>query len=149
MANTDRTPTVGGIGVSSNLSPRVANPDITVPDNNVITISGTLSLSKNLARSAITGSVRAGQAGDEYVQAMQDVGTVEELLNVGEMGMVGWCAFRNKDTTNYVELGKATGQYTLRLGPGEFHGPVRWNGPLIFAKADTATCKVEYLAIEL
>ena len=148
MPNTDRTPTVGGLTVSSNLAPRVADPTITVPANNVVTISGTLSMSKSLARASLAGSLRAGQAGDEYVQAVQDVGTAEELLGVGDMGQVGWCAFRNTDSTNYVELGKAPGEYTLRLGPGEFHGPMVWNGPLIYAKANTATCKVEYLVIE-
>ena len=116
---------------------------------NEITVSGTLSYSKSTARASLSGSLRADQTGDHYVQAVQDVGLVEENIAKGDIGTIGWCAFRNNDTTNFVELGATTGVYTLKLGPGEFHGPLRWNSTAVFAKADTGSCKVEYLLIEL
>jgi hypothetical protein len=148
MADTPRTPTVGAITILNVNGPRVANPIVTVPANNAITVSGALSLAKSLARASLTGSVRAGQAGDGYMQSVADIGTAEEILDVGDMGQIGWCAFKNRDATNFVQLGKSPGVYTLKLGPGEFHGPMVWNGPLIYAKADTATCKIDYLVIE-
>src|SRR5215472_14737294 len=116
---------------------------------NEITVSGTLSYSKSSARASLSGSLRADQTGDHYVQAIQDVGTVEENIAKGDIGTIGWCAFRNNDTTNYVELGATTGVYSLKLGPGEFHGPMKWNSSSVFARANTASCKVEYLLIEL
>ena|SRR5215831_10491842 len=148
MPDTPRTPTVGALSIVSVNGPRVANPTVTLPANNAITVSGTLGYAKNLARSGLSGSIRVGQAGDGYHQAVADIGTVEEIVDVGDMGQIGWVAFKNRDATNFIQLGKAPNTYTLKLGPGEFHGPMAWDGPLIYAKADTATCKMDYLVLE-
>jgi hypothetical protein len=116
---------------------------------NEITLSGSISYSKNKAKAALAGSATASQTGDHYVQEVQDVGTVEEQLAKGDIGTIGWCAFRNMDTVNFVQIGAAAGEYSIKLGPGEFHGPMRWSGSAVYAKADTAACKVEYLLLEL
>src|SRR6266542_3229329 len=102
---------------------------------NEITMTGSLSYLKNRARAALSGSATVDQAGDHYVQQVQDVGTAEEQLEKGDIATIGWCAFRNMDATNYVELGATAGVYSMMLDPGEFIGPMRWSGSAIYAKA--------------
>lgn len=115
---------------------------------NEIRINGTLTYAKGNARASLAGSGTFDQTGEHYVQTVADVGTTEEELDKGDIGTIGWVSFRNMDDTNYVEIGAATGEYTIKLDPLEYQGPMKWNGAGIFAKANTAPCQVEYLAIE-
>jgi|SRR2546428_930067 len=115
---------------------------------NEITLSGSLSYSKNKAKASLSGTQTADVTGDHYMQGVQDVGTVEESISKGDIGTIGFCAFRNADSTNFVQVGAASGSYSLKLKPGEFAGPIRWNGTAVYAKADTAAVELEYLLVE-
>jgi hypothetical protein len=114
---------------------------------NEISYSGTLRYSKDKAAAAQTISFLADQAGDKYQAGIQTVGTTEEALEQGDVGTIGFVAMRNADDTNYVEIGKTTGVYSIKLEPGE-GCRVSWNGTTILAKANTAPCDVDYLIIE-
>ena len=114
---------------------------------NEIGTTGSLSYTKANARASLSGN-NSYDGGDHYISNVADVGTTEETLSKGDIGTIGLCGFRNMDATNYVELGSATGVYTLRVDAGKFSGPIMWNASSIFAKANTAGVKVEYLLVE-
>ena len=77
-----------------------------------------------------------------------DIGTVEETISLGDISTNGWCIARNLDAANYVEIGFSTGVYGIRLEAGEVM-LFRLNpGATIYAKANTATCKVAVAVIE-
>ena len=79
------------------------------------------------------------------------VGTSEETAgpSFGDIGTEGLCVIYNLDTTNYVQVGFATGVYGMRL-----HGA---SAPAIFflepnstlyLKANTAACNVRIIVYE-
>ncbi len=72
----------------------------------------------------------------------QTIGTTEETIPTSEITTLGWAVFRNLDSTNYIELGFSTGVYGVRLKAGEI-ATFRLNpGTTIYAKANTAACKL-------
>lgn len=75
---------------------------------------------------------------------VQNIGTTETTLNLGTVTPTGYAFFHNLDATNYVELGKATGVYVLKLLAGEFALLRLDTWSTIFAKANTAAVDLEY-----
>lgn len=72
----------------------------------------------------------------------QTIGTSEETIPTTEITTLGWAVFRNLDATNYIEIGFSTGVYGIRLEAGEV-ACFRLNpGATIYAKANTAACKL-------
>lgn len=70
------------------------------------------------------------------------IGTTEESYSFGELATLGWIAFKNLDTTNYVEWGFSTGVYGGKIMPGE-EGTFRLKpGTTMYFKANTAACKM-------
>jgi hypothetical protein len=114
---------------------------------NEISVSATVRYAKNKAAASLTTSFLASQTGDKYEAGIQTIGATEETVQKNDVGTVGFAAFRNSDDTNFVQLGAATGAYTVKLLPGE-GCLVRWNGSTVYAKADTAPIALEYLLIE-
>lgn len=114
---------------------------------NEIRFSGSLRYTEGVESATLTGSGTADQTGTEYVQATQEVGLVEEQIAKGDIGVIGWCAFRNLDATHFVELGATTGVYTIKLKAGAT-AIVPWDGSTVYALADTSICQIEYLMIE-
>lgn len=113
-----------------------------------IRISATLRYAKNQESSSITTAFTADQTGSAFESGLQTVGTSEEALVKGDIGTIGYVGVRNTDATNFVELGAVTAEYSVKLAPGE--GCVMpWKRTNIYAKADTASCKVAYTLIEL
>ena len=87
--------------------------------------------------------------GDAFTHGVQEVGTSEEELAQGaEVGTPGYVLVINLDSTNYVEIGSTTGVYDIKLLAGEA-ALYRHNSATIYARANTAACKVEYIVIEL
>lgn len=89
-------------------------------------------------------------AGTRYQRAVQNIGTSEVALDMGDITDPGWAYFKNLDTSNYVELYAATGETAfLRLNAGE-HGCFRLSlsATAPFAKADTAACDLEYMIVQ-
>lgn len=83
-------------------------------------------------------------AGTALQHAVQNIGTSEETLALGDVSPSGYAIFYNLDATNYVEVGKATTVYALKLKPGEF-AMLRLDAwSTIYAKANTAAVDLEY-----
>lgn len=76
-----------------------------------------------------------------------DVGTSEETISFGDC-VPGFVELVNLDTTNYVQIGFSTGVYGFRLlangGPALFYLE---SGATVYAKANTAACKVKVTAL--
>lgn len=123
---------------------------------NEITVAGTLSVTDanstfNLPRFGST-QLQVDQANPGIRHFTQTVGTSSETLDTTAMTNEGWCIIRNLDSTNYVTVGPdSTGQVDfLRILAGEQAGPMRLEqGLVIKATADTASCVVEVLVLEL
>src|SRR5438067_1082817 len=115
---------------------------------NEISISQTLRLSKTGVSASLASSFTADQLGDKYQAGVQIVGTAEESLDKGDIGTIGYIAFKNLDATNYVHMGITTGGYSIICKAGK-GGLIPWNNATApKVKADTASCEVEYLMIE-
>ena len=92
-------------------------------------------------------------AGSRYSSMVQDIGFAahELLVLAGDQTTVGMGVFVNLDATNFIELGIDSGPGTfrplikLKAGhPALFYATTN----AIYAKADTATCKLQYLILE-
>lgn len=89
-------------------------------------------------------------AGSRSYANVQIVGTAYEAIAFGaDLATKGWATFRNLDPTNFVELGlevSAAFYAFAKLLPGEeCVFPI---GGTLFAKADTAPCDLEVVAVE-
>jgi len=92
------------------------------------------------------------QTGTLVYDVVSSVGTSEETAGpaFGDIGTEGICVIYNLDTTNYVQVGFATGVYGMRLlgasVPAVFH--LEPNATL-YLKANTAACNVRVIVYEL
>ena len=75
------------------------------------------------------------------------VGTTEQTLDIGGIGTAGYALFVNLDSTNFVQIGVATGVYTIKLKKGQF-AVLPLAAKTLYAKADTAAVKVAYWILE-
>jgi len=91
--------------------------------------------------------VQIDTVGGRATKLVQTIGTVEETLILGDVAAVRMLLIRNLDATNFIELGVATGVYGVRVRAGNFalYNP---NGTTVFARANTASVKVEFTAID-
>lgn len=81
-----------------------------------------------------------GEAG-----GVQAIGTSEETLSSGDLTNKGLLWIKNLDTTNYVELGFATGVYPILLeANGGWARFKTSTSATVYLKADTAACNVQY-----
>lgn len=79
------------------------------------------------------------------MHAIQNIGTAEETLALGDVTPTGFALFRNLDGTNFVELGKVTATYVVKLKAGEWSFLRLDTWSTIFAKANTAAVDLEYM----
>jgi hypothetical protein len=89
------------------------------------------------------------QTGDGMQYGVQNVGTSDEPLEMGDIGTAGICYLRNLDDTNYVEIGQDSGGFValMKLLPGEVAcGRLATDAPR--AKANTGAIELEYLIFE-
>lgn len=113
-----------------------------------LTLVVALTFSKGGAENQRSESIQVDVTGDAFTHEIQEVGTTEEELAQGaDLGTPGYLFIKNLDSTNYVEVGSTTGVYDIKLKAGEI-ALYRHNSATIYAKADTAACKVEYWLIE-
>mgnify|MGYP003116024832 CR=1 FL=1 len=86
-------------------------------------------------------------AGTHITHNVQDVGAggAEALVEGADLGTPGIYYIKNLDGANYVSIG-LSGQYSIKLKPGEFC--LFRAAAAIYALANTASCKVEYMVIE-
>lgn len=91
-------------------------------------------------------------AGLRFVHNIQQIGTSEEALKLGELATLGVTWMRNLDTTNFLEVRSGTGASNdfYKFLPGEAWC-WRWGSDVTapYAIADTAACYLEYVIFEI
>lgn len=83
-----------------------------------------------------------------YDDGSQLIGTTEETITIAvDQGNIRDLVIVNRDDTNFVELGYATGVYVMKLFPGEAYklGCVAASSDTLYLKADTASCRVDWM----
>lgn len=88
--------------------------------------------------------------GDQWISHVQEIGTSEEAIELGEIATGGWFIAMNLDDTNFIEIRPGTAETDLvKLLPGEpcmFR--ISGDASAPFAIADTAACKLKYFLLE-
>lgn len=111
-------------------------------------LSLTISLSevKNNITTERSFSDQFDVAGDALISAVQNIGTADETLSLGDVSAIGFIFLRNADATNYVEIGYTSGTYFGKLLAGEYC-VLRAGAGLtaIHAKANTAAINLDYV----
>ncbi len=100
----------------------------------------------NVEVPSLTTRKQVTVTGNVLVDAVQSIGTSEETLALGEVAtaLVGYVWFYNTDSTNYVEIGNATGAYQIKLKAGEVAVLRLDSWAAIYAKANTAAVLLQY-----
>lgn len=116
---------------------------------NEIQVSGQLNVAKgNLsAVHAVSGIHTLNAASPAKAAGIAAIGTSQEAVSIGDVATAGWAMFKNLDSTNYLEIGiEITGTFFpfLKLKAGEAAGPLRLGVNSIYARANTAACKLQY-----
>ena len=95
-------------------------------------------------------AVSVSVTGTNALSHIQNIGTAEEAIVLGEVVPGGYCYIENLDATNFVSIRQATGAADLiRLKAGEcclFRMDADASAP--FAIADTAACDVLFVLLE-
>jgi hypothetical protein len=89
-----------------------------------------------------TSDIATGRA----TEASQVIGTSEEQFALVDVSTVRYIAVQNTDATNFVQVGTATGAYSIKLLPGDI-ALFPPNANALFLKSDTAACVVNILAV--
>lgn len=83
----------------------------------------------------------------------QTVGTVEELVDIGDAGAGCWLIAINHDDANYVQIRVGTGGSDFaKLLPGKVMGPVPLDptdAAAPYAIANTAACRCTFICVSL
>ena len=108
-----------------------------------ITFAGITGGAQGFTTPAIAKTI--SMTGTNVYSGTQDIGTTEETVTIGEISTLGYILILNLDSTNFVEVG-LTGSYTIKMPAGGF-AVFPANGT-IYAKADTAICKIQVWAFE-
>lgn len=68
-----------------------------------------------------TGEIKSTSQPDSknYVEGVQNIGVVEEVLNVGDVSAIGLIVIQNLSKTNFVQVG-LTASYAIKIKPGKF-----------------------------
>ena len=74
-----------------------------------------------------------------------EIGTGEETHTIdADIGDCGYCFLKNRDATNFVQVGFATTVYNIRLLAGQVAVfPLEPSTSALYLKADTAACEVD------
>jgi hypothetical protein len=113
----------------------------------------TVSMSMQFRKGTVaTGMSKTGMeitvAGDQVTHNIQEIGTTQEALDMGDITAPGYAFFYNHDATNPVELRSGTGAADMiRLKPLEFCC-FRLEATAPYAIATTAAVQLEYMIIE-
>jgi hypothetical protein len=118
---------------------------------NEIILGASLSHTKNGTTVQGSTSLAITQSGSKRIANVQAIGTTTEALVFGDV-TPAYLYLKNLDSTNFVMVGlnatTSSGNAFLKLLPGEvFSGHVAQS--TIYAIADTASCNLEVVAIEL
>jgi len=101
----------------------------------------------NLNDQFASSSKTADQSAANLIRNVQNIGTTEEALALGDVATPGFAVFQNLDGTNFVEVGSyvaGTFYPFLKLKPGEMQ-MVRIGVAAPYAKADMAAIDLFYI----
>lgn len=104
----------------------------------------TLLSNGGLGDSYASNSQSADQASALLIRNVQNIGTSDEALALGDVTTPGWAVFQNLDDTNFVEIGVGSFTAFLKLKPGE-QCLCRLGTTAPRAKADTAAVDLFYI----
>jgi hypothetical protein len=84
-------------------------------------------------------------AASPQVGGVQTIGTSWEAIIMGEVTSPGYFAYKNLDTTNYIEFSADSGGANplIKAKATDF-GCFRLTGTTLYARANTAACKLKY-----
>lgn len=108
-----------------------------------------LSLSLNFDKGVTITAERSGTvtvAGNAGIKNAVTVTTFGGALQLGGVVTVGYVYLKNLDATNYITFGADGSTYPLKLKAGEF-ALFRYNATALIAKANGASCLLEYAVI--
>lgn len=101
--------------------------------------------------SLTAGTLTIDVSGAQVMDNVQNVGTVEEAILLGDVAAGGYWFVQNLDATNFVKLRSGTGATDfLRLNAGEwaiFRTSADATAP--YAIADTGACNVRFVRFDL
>lgn len=119
-----------------------------------ITVTASLSYTKSaVTESAVARSVSNlsfNQTGSGYQQGTLSIATSATVIPLGGITAPHWAYFLNMDTTNFIKIRNgASGADLIKLRAGECAFVPLLDTATPYAIADTATCLLEYLLIQL
>ena len=90
--------------------------------------------------------------GDAFTHGVQTLvaASEAEIAQVAALGNPGWVLIINLDSTNFIEVGALTGEYTIKIEAGEFalsRHDIEVSATIL-ALADTGNVNIEYFIIE-
>ena len=117
---------------------------------NEISVSASVSASKNGVSLSQSGSKLITMAGDDMLVNTQVIGTSAELIDFAEIAGAPSVLFvKNTDSTNFVELGGDSGLTVFKMKLPAGHVAVfQPSSATLYAKADTAAVRLLILATE-
>ena len=113
---------------------------------NELTSSVSLTYSKGGAVAAVTASKQSDITTGRAIDITQVVGTTEESVNLVDVASVEEVVINNLDATNYVDVGCATGVYSIRVPAGRI-ALFKPTANALFLRANTAACLVRVVAV--
>lgn len=117
---------------------------------NEIKVRVTLDVNKGGAAMVQNLALTLTMAGDEMISNVQTVGTTVEAVVVGDVTTIGYVLMKNLDATNFVLVGvdAAGTENTIKMLAGDVClFPA--SAAALYAKADTAACKLLVMAAEI
>jgi hypothetical protein len=119
---------------------------------NEISVSASLSASKNGATIAASDSLSITMAGDQMISNVQIVPAASEAILLGDVTTPGYVYIKNLDPVNFVSISvlatAVAGTSFAKLLPGQFCVFPAVSTTLT-AIADTLPCNVQVVVIEL
>lgn len=86
--------------------------------------------------------------GPNRINLTQRIGTAEEAVDLGDLTSADLVVVKNLDPTNFVTLYNISGGSAFtKILPGETH-MFRLFSVALYAKADTAECRIQVLSFE-
>ena len=113
---------------------------------NELTSSVSLTYSKGGAVAAVTASKQSDITTGRTLDLTQVIGTAEEQVALVDITSVEEVVVQNLDATNFVEVGSATGVYSIKVKAGRI-ALFQPAANALFIKANTAACLVRIVAV--
>jgi hypothetical protein len=113
---------------------------------NELTSSVSLTYSKSGVVAAVTASKQSDITTGRAIDITQVVGTTEESVALVDVASIEEVVIQNLDATNFVEVGSATGVYSIKIKAGRI-ALFQPAANALFLKANTAACLVRIVAV--